>query len=53
MLNYKMTNHNDYMQLARYLHLEFSNHIHSLQLSLLHLQCSVWYRNSIPITAKM
>jgi len=22
MLNYKMTNHNDYLQLARYLHLE-------------------------------
>jgi hypothetical protein len=46
MLNYKMTNHSDYMQVAGYLHLEFLNYIHTLQLS-------VWYRDAIPVTAKM
>jgi len=41
------------MQVTRYLHLEFLNYVRTLQLSLLHLQCSVWYRDTIPIAAKM
>jgi hypothetical protein len=41
------------MQIARYLYLEFLNYIHMLQLSLLHLQCLVWYRDAILITAKI